>query len=203
MLQWSIEAAQDSGVFDRIVVSTDDSEITELALSLGAEVPFLRPAPLSDDHATTVDVIVHALDMLERGGKTATTVDALCCLYATAPFVTAQDLRKAHDMLPDQGFVVPVTSFAFPIQRAVRITSAGRLGMFQPEHYKTRSQDLEEAYHDVGQFYWGRPAAWRSGGSPFGEATVPMILPRYRVQDIDTPEDWKRAEALFLALRAA
>lgn len=198
MLQYSIEAARECGVFERIILSTDDAEIATLGEKLGAEVPFLRPDSLSDDYTTTVDVILHALDFLQSAGQEP---DALCCLYATAPFVQASDLAKGHDMLPTDGFVVPVTSFAFPIQRAVKLTAAGRLAMFNPEHYKTRSQDLEEAYHDAGQFYWGSTSAWRSGQSPFGEATVPLLLPRHRVQDIDTPEDWTRAEALFAALR--
>lgn len=197
MIVWSIEAAQNSGVFKRIIVSTDDREIADVARAAGAEVPFLRPAELSDDHATTAAVIVHTLDFLKA--ETAEPAE-ICCLYATAPFVQADDIRKGREALAGADYVIPVTSFAFPIQRAVRITENARLEMLDPDQYKTRSQDLEEAYHDVGQFYWGTAVAWREGRAAFGAGAKPLILPRYRVQDIDTPEDWTRAEALFRAL---
>ena len=147
----------------------------------------MRPADLSDDHTATVPVIAHAMMAAEAIWGPA---DLVCCLYATAPFVQAGDLRAARGMLETTGadYVFPVTSFAFPIQRGVRLRDDGRMEMFQPEHALTRSQDLEEAYHDVGQFYWGRREAWATG--------TPMI-PRHRAQDIDTPEDWDRAERLF------
>ncbi|MEP3299047.1 MAG: pseudaminic acid cytidylyltransferase [Pseudoruegeria sp.] len=197
MIQWSIEAAQKSGVFDRIIVSTDDREIADVANSAGAETPFMRPAEISDDHATTAAVIVHTLDFLRDEGNEP---DAICCLYATAPFVQPEDIRHGQSELVGNDYVIPVTSFAFPIQRAVRITDVDRLEMLDPSQYMTRSQDLEEAYHDVGQFYWGTSEAWREGRAAFGAGAKPLILPRYRVQDIDTPEDWVRAEALFRAL---
>jgi N-acylneuraminate cytidylyltransferase len=196
MIAWSIAAAHEAGCFERIIVSTDDDEIAEIAIAEGAEVPFRRPAALSDDHATTVDVIRHALDWLE---ESAVVPDTLCCLYATAPFVRAQDIRAGADMLKDAQFAIPVTSFGFPIQRAVRIEQ-GRLAMFDPQNYATRSQDLDEAYHDAGQFYWGRSEAWRGDINPFGAESAPILLPRWRVQDIDTPEDWVRAELMFQAL---
>ncbi|TYB87595.1 pseudaminic acid cytidylyltransferase [Oceaniovalibus sp. ACAM 378] len=196
MIAWSIAAAHEAGCFERIIVSTDDDEIAEIATAEGAEVPFRRPVALSDDHATTVDVIRHALDWLE---ESAMVPDTLCCLYATAPFVRAQDIRAGADMLKDAQFAIPVTSFGFPIQRAVRIEQ-GRLAMFDPQNYATRSQDLEEAYHDAGQFYWGRSEAWRGDINPFGAESAPILLPRWRVQDIDTPEDWVRAELMFQAL---
>ncbi len=196
MIAWSIAAAHEAGCFERIIVSTDDDEIAEIATAEGAEVPFRRPAALSDDHATTVDVIRHALDWLEESAMVPYT---LCCLYATAPFVRAQDIRAGADMLKDAQFAIPVTSFGFPIQRAVRIEQ-GRLAMFDPQNYATRSQDLDEAYHDAGQFYWGRSEAWRGDINPFGAESAPILLPRWRVQDIDTPEDWVRAELMFQAL---
>lgn len=197
MIVWSIDAALASGCFDRIIVSTDDAEIADISRDAGAEVPFLRPAKIADDHATTQQVVAHALDWLE--GQDALP-ETLCCLYATAPFVQAADIRAGFEAMGDADYVVPVTSFAFPIQRAVKITDAGRLEMFQPEEYKTRSQDLEEAWHDTGQFYWGTVAAWRAAKPPFGSGTIPLILPRWRVQDIDTNEDWQRAELLHKAL---
>lgn len=197
MIRWSIDAARESGVFDRILVSTDDPEIAALAQDAGAEVPFLRPAALADDHATTAAVVVHTLDHLASEGAEP---EVICCLYATAPFVRPEDIRTGARMLAGADFVLPVTTFAFPIQRAVRLKGEG-LEMFDPSTLLTRSQDLEEAYHDVGQFYWGTARAWREGRRLFGAGTRPLILPRHRVQDIDTPEDWTRAEAMFRALK--
>ena len=200
MIAWSIEAAEASGCFDRIVVSTDDKEIAEIARSCGADVPFLRPAHLSDDHVGTIPVIAHAIQWHgERGLEPA----QVCCIYATAPFMTAQDLRDAFDTLVREecAYVFPVASFGFPIQRAMRLTGEGRAQMFYPELFGTRSQDLEEAYLDAGQFYWGRATAWLEGSPIFSSDAIPLVLPRHRVQDIDTPEDWTRAELMFEALR--
>ncbi|WP_108483611.1 pseudaminic acid cytidylyltransferase [Oceaniglobus ichthyenteri] len=196
MIAWSIEAAKEAGCFDRIIVSTDDAAIADVARAHGAEVPFVRPAALSDDFATTGAVVKHALNWCADQGAMP---EVLCCLYATAPFVRATDLAAGAGMLGDADYAVPVTSFGFPIQRAVKIVG-GRLEMFDPSQYTTRSQDLEPAYHDAGQFYWGRSAAWLNDVPPFGPGTVPIHLPRWRVQDIDTPEDWARAELLYALL---
>ena len=198
MIVWSIEAAEQADCFTRIIVSTDDPAIADIARAHGAEVPFARPAALSDDHATTVDVIKHALTWL---ADTSTAPDTLCCLYATAPFVRADDIRAGQALLQHAAYAIPVTTFAFPIQRAVRLVD-GHLAMFDPARYAIRSQDLDEAYHDAGQFYWGRSAAWLADVPVFGADTAPIILPRWRVQDIDTPEDWARAELMFQALAA-
>lgn len=201
MIAWSIEAAQQSGCFDHIVVSTDDPEISEVARQCGAQVPFTRPAELSDDHTGSMAVIAHAIDWFAGHGQAPAQV---CCLYATAPFVRADDLRRGLAVLNETGsdYVFSVTSYAFPIQRAISITSAGRVEMFNPEHFNTRSQDLDEAYHDAGQFYWGRAEAWLQGQMIFSPAAATIILPRHLVQDIDTPEDWTRAEWMFKALQA-
>ena len=202
MIAWSIEAALQSGCFDKIVVSTDDVEIAEVARQCGAQVPFMRPAELSDDHTGTTAVMAHAIDQLAEQGQPP---EQVCCLYATAPFVSADDLRRGLTVLTETGsdYAFSVTSYAFPIQRAIRITPTGRVNMFNPEHFNTRSQDLEEAYHDAGQFYWGRADAWLQGQMIFSPAAAPVILPRHRVQDIDTPEDWTRAEWLFKVLQQA
>lgn len=198
MLCWSIEAALSSGVFDRIIISTDDDEIADVATAAGAEAPFRRPAELADDHATTIAVIVHALDWLEARGDTP---KALCCLYATAPFAQAQDIRDGLTRLSDADWVIPVTTYAHPIQRALRQNHAGELAMLDPTLYATRSQDLEEAWHDAGQFYWAKSEAWRDPArAPYVSHTRALPLPRHRVQDIDTPEDWARAEAMFRAV---
>jgi N-acylneuraminate cytidylyltransferase len=194
MLAWPIAAARASGLFDRIVVSTDDAVIAEVARAWGAETPFLRPAELADDHATTMVVMQHALIAL--GGA----VDYACCIYPTAPLMQASFLSAGFDALaarPDKSFALGVTSFAFPVQRAVRLGDEGTLEALYPQYRDTRSQDLEPAYHDAGQFCWGRARAWRDGEVVFSSATLPVILPRWLVQDIDTPEDWARAEQLF------
>lgn len=201
MIAWSIEAASQSACFDHIVVSTDDAEIAEVARAHGAEVPFVRPPELSDDHTGTTPVIAHAIDWMKHNlGQ----VDFACCLYATAPFVQAGDLQRGFSLLQESGvdYAFSVTSYTFPIQRAIRITGDGRVAMFNPEHFNTRSQDLEEAFHDAGQFYWGRSKAWLSGKPLFSYGAVPLQLPRHRVQDIDTAEDWERAEWLFRAIQS-
>lgn len=201
MIAWSIKAAKASGCFDRIIVSTDDAEIADVAKRHGAEVPFMRPVDLSGDYAGTLPVIRHAVDWLQQNGD---PVDYACCIYATAPFVSAEDLQAGLALLRQANcsYAFSVTSYAFPIQRAVRITEQGRVAMFQPEYFNTRSQDLEEAWHDAGQFYWGKAQAWRDEQPLFTEQSAPVKLPRHRVQDIDTLEDWARAEWLFKALQA-
>lgn len=199
MIAWSIEAAHAACCFDRILVSTDDEEIAAVARSHGAEVPFLRPAHLADDQTTTQAVVLHVVQWCEQQGLAP---QAVCCLYATAPFVKPADLVEAWQLLeqaPAGSFVFTATSFPFPIQRAIRIDAAGRSTMFHPEHFNTRSQDLEEAYHDAGQFYWAHPEAWATSLNLF-ENCRPLILPRWRVQDIDTEEDWIRAELLHQLL---
>ena len=201
MIAWSIEAALQSGCFDRIIVSTDDAEIAAVARQHGAEVPFMRPAELSDDHTGTIPVIRHAIEWCNQQGQ---RVELACCLYATAPFVRAEDLLRGLTTLQDSNceYAFSVTSYAFPIQRAIRINAKGRVEMFNPEHFNTRSQDLEEALHDAGQFYWGRADAWLMSKPIFTPDSQPVLLPRHRVQDIDTPEDWSRAEWLFKAMQA-
>jgi N-acylneuraminate cytidylyltransferase len=198
LIAYSIEAAINSGCFDHIIVSTDDLEIAEVAKKYGAEVPFLRPDNVSDDYATTMDVIKHAISELKL-----TDEDQLCCLYATAPFVQMEDLIKASSLLgvKNVDYVFSATEFSFPIQRAIKINEDGLCDMFQSEHENTRSQDLEKAYHDAGQFYFGYVSAFKQN-KPFfhSSLSMPFLLPTYRVQDIDTLEDWKRAELLFEVL---
>lgn len=201
MIAWSITAAAASRCFDHILVSTDDDEIAAVAETWGAEVPFRRPAALADDYTGTIPVIGHATQWaMEHWG----TCEAVCCLYATAPFVRPDDLREGLSRLQETGadYVFSVTHYPFPIQRAVRITRENRVEMFDPSQFNTRSQDLEESFHDAGQFYWGRPRAWLEGHALFSAGASPLVLPRHQVQDIDTPEDWERAERMFKALKA-
>lgn len=200
MIAWSIRAALESGCFDRTVVSTDDEEIADIARSHGADVPFVRPAALADDHAGTAPVIKHAIQWHIDRSESPTEV---CCIYATAPFLCASDLKRGLDILQQQGadYAFAVTTYAFPVQRALRLTAERRIAMLHHEQYQTRSQDLEEVWHDAGQFYWGRAAAWLAGTPVFSPAAAPVPLPRHRVQDIDTAEDWERAEWMHRAWR--
>lgn len=197
MIAWSIRAAKKSGCFERVVVSTDDDEIAETAQSYGAEAPFRRSKVLADDYTPTVPVIADAIERLNVVAHTP-----VCCLYATAPFVTPDDLRAGLIRLEETGapFILSVTTYAFPIQRALRRNSAGEVEMFDPAQMQTRSQDLEEAWHDAGQFYWGRAESWASNQGIFGQGTQGLALPRHRVQDIDTEEDWMRAERMMSSL---
>lgn len=201
MIAWSIETALASGCFDQVIVSTDDTEIAEVARSYGALVPFLRPAALADDHTGTIPVIQQAIQWCQQNERVAQQV---CCLYATAPFVSALDLQRGLSKLEASGadYAFSTTSFAFPIQRALKIDEYGRVAMFNPENFNKRSQDLEEAFHDAGQFYWGKAEAWLQGSIIFSNGSVSVPLARHRVQDIDTEEDWLRAEWLFKAMQA-
>jgi len=200
MIAWAIEAAKASRCFDDIIVSTDDDEIAAVAKAYGVTVPFKRPDKLSDDHTGTIPVIKHAVEWYHEYVK---PVDYACCIYATAPFLQPGDITQGLTSVQnnDIDYAFSVTSYAFPIQRALRLSEGGSVSMFQPQHFNSRSQDLEEAWHDAGQFYWGRADAWISEKPLFSERSAAIALPRHRVQDIDTPEDWTRAEWLFKALQ--
>ncbi|MBY7971807.1 pseudaminic acid cytidylyltransferase [Vibrio fluvialis] len=202
MIAYSIEAALASGCFDKVIVSTDDAEIEAVAVAYGAEVPFLRPAEISNDHATTMDVMAHAIHWCQSEGW---DVEVVCCLYATAPFVLPEDLQQGYALLRDPSvqFAFSATSFPFPIQRAIKLDKDGSVSMFTPENEQVRSQDLEEAYHDAGQFYWGKTSAFLAKLSIFSRHSKAVLLPRNRVQDIDTHEDWEFAESLFSVLKLA
>ena len=201
MLAYSIEAALQSGCVDRLIVSTDDTEIADVARAHGAEVPFLRPSNLADDQTHVGAVIRHAIRWLADQGHAP---DFVCGLFATAPFLTAEILRDGFEKLraaPDKQFAFGVAKFSFPIQRAVRMVPGGGVEPFRPECMAMRSQDLEEAYHDAGQFFWGRTDAFLSGASIFTPRSIPILIPSHRVQDVDTPADWERAEYLYRALK--
>ncbi|MBR7887581.1 pseudaminic acid cytidylyltransferase [Marinomonas sp. A79] len=199
MIAYSIEAAKNAGCFDRIIVSTDDDEIANVATRWGAEVPFMRPSGIADDYATTMDVMEHAVNWcVTQGGA----VNNVCCLYATAPFVLPKYLLQGLRVLSDNKvqFAFSATSFAFPIQRAIRLNDEQAVSMFSPEFEQTRSQDLVEAFHDAGQFYWGKAEAYIAHKPIFADHSRAIVLPRKYVQDIDTQEDWELAEALYKAL---
>lgn len=201
IIAYSIEAARNSQLFDRVIVSTDDPEIAAVATQWGAETPFLRPNELADDYTGTNAVVKHGIRWLNDNGV---AVEYACCIYATAPFVQPRYLREGFDKLrsSDRSFAFSVTRFSFPIQRAIRINKEGAVEAFYPEFVPVRSQDLEEAYHDAGQFYWGRAEAFMNDVVTFSPASLPVILPRYLVQDIDTEEDWRQAELMYAALQS-
>ena len=200
MIAWSIEAARASDCFDQIIVSTDNKEIADVSKKWGAEVPFMRPAELADDFAGTTPVVAHAVRWHQDYSQ---ELKMVCCLYATAPFVEPADIQLGLELLEQSDsdrFVFTATAYASPIQRALRLDPAsGESQMWHPEQFSKRSQDLEPAYHDAGQFYWGRPEAWLQSENLF-EGGKPLILPRWRVQDIDLEEDWARAELMRKAL---
>jgi len=198
MIVRSIRTALDSGLFEQVVVSTDDAEIADVARANGAHVPFMRPVELADDFTGTAAVIAHALQQLPA-------FEYACCVYATAPLLQTRFLRQGLELLeqyPDKSFAFSVTDFGFPVQRALTLDGQGALTALYPEFRNTRSQDLPAAFQDAGQFYWGRNEAWLRGEVLYSPASLPVILPRYLVQDIDTVEDWKRAEYLYAALKA-
>lgn len=195
MIAWTIDALRASGCVERIVVSTDDEEIAATAVSLGAELPFRRPAELADDHAATLPVMAHAVGALRGLGWELTSV---CCAYATAPLMAGTDLRLARAALAEPGvqYVFSCATFGFPVQRALHRAGDGVEPLF-PQFTASRSQDLDNAFHDAGQFYWGRPEAFERQLPIFARHSRPHFVPRHRVQDIDTVEDWARAELLF------
>ena len=200
IIAYSIEAAFESNCFDHVIVSTDDNEIKVVAKKYGAKVPFVRPDELSSDYVGTIPVIKHAIEWMENHNN---YIENVCCLYATAPFIKSEILTKAYQQLKDSStdYCFSVTSFTFPIQRAIKIVQGDKVDMFYPEYFNKQSQDLEEAYHDAGQFYWGKAQAFKDELRLFSEIATPYILPRYLVQDIDTMEDWIRAEAMYKALQ--
>jgi N-acylneuraminate cytidylyltransferase len=196
MIAHSIICAIESRLFERVIVSTDDDEIADVAGKYGAEAPFRRPPELSDDHAITTSVMAHAVDWLQAQGA---TLSAVCCIYATAPFLRQEDLKEGLSILQsaDWQYVFAATTFSFPIFRSFQKQADGGLKMFFPEHINTRSQDLPEALHDAGQFYWGRPDAWSEKKKIFDSTSTVVLIPPWRVQDIDTPDDWVRAEQVM------
>ena len=199
MIGWAIEAAHRSGCFDRVIVSTDDAEIADIARDFGALCPFARPQNLADDFTPLVPVIRHALTetTAELGA-----VDHVCCILPTAPLLRPSDLRSCYDILlaGRYTYVLPVTTFPYPIQRAVKKFPDGRIAMFEPDHYLTRSQDLDEAFHDAGQFYWASAETWMVKDQLFDKDAFGYEIPRSHTQDIDTMEDWHQAEMQFSLL---
>lgn len=194
LIAYSIESALNSKVFSDVIVSTDDEAIANVAMEFGASVPFFREASLSDDYATSTDVIK---DAIRRANSSFSDV---CCLYATAPLITAEILKEAADEFKKDEceFLFSATAFDFPIQRAIKLDENARVSMFYPQFEKTRSQDLESAFHDAGAFYFGKKEAWLECSAIFAPHSKAYLLPRNLVCDIDTLEDFEFAKKLYL-----
>lgn len=194
ILNYSIEAALDSGLFDEVMVSTDDEEIAEIARAAGAKVPVMRSSENANDYASTDDVLMEVLNWYKEQGR---EFEKFCCLYPTAPFVTAQKLQTAMGLLEKADSVMPVVAFSFPPQRCVVINEEGELRMKWPEHAKTRSQDLEPYYHDCGQFYCCKTEPFMEYKTTDLPHMVPMVMSELEVQDIDNLDDWEIAELKY------
>ena len=193
IIAYSIEAALATGIFDEVMVSTDDEKIATIARQFGATVPFMRSEKNADDFATTADVIEEVIQEYRNIGQ---RFDTLCCIYPTAPFVTAERLKEGGRLLESQDYdsVVPMVQFGFPIQRAIYLNETNQAFFFWPEHTQTRSQDLEKAYHDVGQYYWLNTTKFLANKQIWTQNTGAIILDEMEAQDIDTLEDWEIAE---------
>jgi len=200
MIAYAINAAKESGLFEHIIVSTDDEEIAQIARKWGAETPFMRPAELSNDHATTLPVVKHAIETCSTQGWKP---DYVCCIYPNVPFIRVSDIQGALERLVNStvNYCYPVTEFPSAIQRALKLLDNDRTQPFYPEFELTRTQDLEPAYYDAGQFYWGETNAWQTD-SKIHSGGLGYVIPNWRVVDIDTPDDWKRAELIQLALNS-
>jgi pseudaminic acid cytidylyltransferase len=198
LIAYSIQTALQSGIFEKVVVSTDDATIAKIAKEYGAEVPYMRPEELSDDFSGTAEVIEHMVEFLKHNGE---EYNYLCTLYATAPLLQKKYLVEGFEKLKKSNAInaFSATTMPFPIQRTFKINDDGRCEMFTPQHYYTRSQDLEEAYQDAGQFYWSKLDK-KSDEIMFGKDSIPIILPRHLVQDIDTMEDWQHTEYMYQIL---
>jgi pseudaminic acid cytidylyltransferase len=200
IIAYSIQVAKECGCFDKVIVSTDDQEIADISKQYGADVPFLRPSDLSDDYCGTTDVIKHAIEFLQENQNQ--NPDFICCIYPTSPFLTIENIILGLDKILtlDCNFSFSVTRYSYPIQRAVHINKNGMMDMINPEEFNTRSQDLKDVFHDVGQFYWGDRISWLEE-TIFSNNSSPIVLPNYRALDIDTLEDWKYAELMFNLLK--
>ena len=199
IMAYSIENAINSGLFDKVIVSTDDDEIAQVAVEYGAEVPFVRPKNLSDDFSGTHEVIGHAVQWLECHGV---AVEYACCIYATAPFIKARDLIAGFNLIKTEKWesIIAATNYSYPVFRSFKQTSGGGLKMLFPEHYSSRSQDFPEIYHDAGQFYWAKAETWKSPPAGFNEKCSIVEIPNYRVRDIDNNDDWIEAEFIYQSI---
>lgn len=197
ILHYSIQAALDAGIFDEVMVSTDDEEIAEIAKAAGAKVPFFRSEQTANDFASTDAVIMEVLSEYQKRGE---VFDAFCCIYPTAPFLNGQRLKEAMALLDTADSVMPIVPFSYPPQRGLIINEKGLVARQFPEYATARSQDLPKVYHDCGQFYACRTKPFLEAGTTDVENLVPLILSEMEVQDIDTLEDWEIAEIKYRRL---
>ncbi len=199
ILQYSIEAALESEIFDEVMVSTDDEEIARIAKAAGANVPFVRSEKTSSDYATTADVLMEVLEKYQEQGQ---KFDYTCCIYPTAPFVTKEKLQRAFTKIKEENAsqVMPVVAYSFPPQRCVVIRQ-GKIETLYPEHRSTRSQDLEPYYHDCGQFYFYDTQELIKNNGNITENVIPMVLSELEVQDIDNESDWELAEIKYKMMK--
>ena len=201
MIAYAITAAKESGLFEHIVVSTDDEEIAYVARVWSAETPFVRPSELANDYTATVAVIAHGIEACRSFGW---KFDQVCCIYPGVPFIQIDDLRSALARLTssEAGYCFPVTEYPSAIQRALKLLSNGKMQPFDPEFETTRTQDSEPAYYDAGQFYWGKTETWLTNPK-IHSSGLGYVIPNWRVVDIDTPDDWQRAELIYHALNVS
>ena len=200
MIAWSIKAAKSAGIFDHIFVSTDDSEIAEVALEHGAEVPFVRPQELSDDFSGTTAVIAHATEWAVNQGF---DVSAVCCIYATAPLIQAEDIKKGSEILETKrwDYVFSASALDSQVFRSFVVNQQLGVEMIFPQYFTTRTQDLPVAMQDAAQFYWGKPSAWMNNKQIFDNHSTCVTIPSWRVRDIDNQDDWIKAEIIFNQIR--
>ena len=200
IISYSIKKALKSNCFDKIICSTDNKAIASIAKKYGAETPFLRPLNLSDDKTTITPVVAHAINYLQKQGH---KINLVCCIFPTAPLMKVKDIQKSFKIIKNNNidYCFSVTKYSFPIQRSIKIKKDKKCEMFYPEMVHKRSQDLEEAYHDAGQFYWGKVDAWLNRKLIFSNKSCPYVIPNLRAQDIDTHEDWKNLELKYKVLK--
>jgi pseudaminic acid cytidylyltransferase len=198
MIAYAIAAAKESGLFEHIVVSTDDEEIAHIANSCAAETPFVRPTELANDSTATVPVIAHAIEVCRNYGW---KFDNVCCIYPCVPFIQNEDIKAALACINSSqaDYCFPVTEYPAAIQRSLKLLSNGKMKPFYPEFEITRTQDLEPTYYDAGQFYWGKTQAWLTNPN-IHSSGLGYVIPNWRVIDIDMPEDWLRAELIYRSI---
>jgi len=198
VIAWTIKKIIESKLFDRVIVSTEDQEIAKIAKGYGAEVPFIRPKELADDFMITVPVIAHTINSCDLNKS---LIEYACCVFPASPFLQIEDLSKSLEILIETGinYVYPVTEFVYPPQRGMRKLPDDRMQFLIPENELKRTQDFEVLYHDTGQFYWGKSSAW-TGGFAMNSTGIGMKIPSWRVVDIDTEDDWIRAELIHKSL---
>ena len=196
MIYWPIMALKKTKLFKKIIVSTDNDKIANIASSYGAVVPFKRPKELSDDHTVTSEVMDHAISFLKNNGE---NYDNICCAYATNPFLKDKYLKKSYEIFINSRskFLFSATEYNYPIQRSFYIRNKNRIEMLDIENFNKRTQDLETLYHDAGQFYWSKSDSWKNNPIIFSRISIPFVIPSFDVVDIDNIDDWKRAEKMI------